>query len=169
MKKKLLIIFAALLCFGLAFFFFVVPGQVDGRYNAVFVRPPYGASVKASAIHRDLFIADLHADSLLWKRDLLLRNERGHVGLPRLREGNVALQVFTIVTKVPWGLNIESNSDRSDMITPLAVAERWPARTWGSLKERTLYQAGRLSDFAARSEGRLTPSSQRISPNPKSR
>jgi membrane dipeptidase len=155
LKKKILIIFAALLCFGLALFFFVVPGQVDGRYNSVFKPPPYGASVKASALHRDLFIADLHADSLLWNRDLLLRNERGHVDLPRLREGNVALQVFTIVTKVPWGLNIESNSDRSDMITPLAVAERWPTATWGSLKERTLYQAGRLSDVAARSEGRL--------------
>jgi membrane dipeptidase len=155
LKKKLLIIFAVLLCSGLALFFFVVPGQIDGRYNSVWGRPPYAASLKASALHHDLFIADLHADSLLWERDLLLKNERGHVDLPRLREGNVALQVFTIVTKVPWGLNIESNSDRSDMITPLAVAQRWPARTWGSLKERTLYQAGKLSDLSARSGGGL--------------
>jgi microsomal dipeptidase-like Zn-dependent dipeptidase len=76
--------------------------------------------------------------------------------VPRLIEGNVALQAFTIVTKTPIGLNIERNSDRTDSITLLAIAERWPAASWTSLKERTLYQAGRLSNAAARSNGQLT-------------
>lgn len=41
-----------------------------------------------------MFIADLHADTLLWKRDPLQRGSHGHVDLPRLREGNVGLQDF---------------------------------------------------------------------------
>jgi membrane dipeptidase len=49
--------------------------------------------------HTQLFIADMHADTLMWpSRDLLERHEFGHVDLPRLIEGNVALQAFTIVT-----------------------------------------------------------------------
>ena len=51
---------------------------------------------------------------------------RGHVDLPRLVAGDVALQAFTVVTKTPRGLNIERNDDRTDSITPLAVAARWP-------------------------------------------
>jgi len=92
---------------------------------------------------------------LLWDRDLLVKNTRGQVDIPRLVEGNVALQAFTIVTKVPRGLNYESNSDQSDMITLLAVLERWPVATWASLKERALYQARRLNAIASRSQGKF--------------
>jgi len=76
--------------------------------------------------------------------------------VPRLIEGNVALEAFTVVTKSPRGLNNERNDDRSDMITALAIVERWPPRTWASLRERALYQARKLRDTADRSEGRLT-------------
>ena len=77
-----------------------------------------------------LTIVDLHADSLLWGRDLGERSDRGHVDVPRLIEGNVAIEAFTVVTKTPRGLNVLRNDDRSDMITPLAVVQRWPPRTW---------------------------------------
>ena len=56
-------------------------------------------------LHERLTIVDLHADSLLWGRDLLRRADRGHVDVPRLVEGNVALQVFAMATKVPRHLN----------------------------------------------------------------
>jgi membrane dipeptidase len=36
------------------------------------------------------------------------------------------------------------------------MAERWPVAAWSSLKERALYQAKRLHEFAARSNGKLT-------------
>jgi membrane dipeptidase len=75
--------------------------------------------------------------------------------VPRLIEGNVAIEAFTVVTKSPRGLNNERNDDRSDMITALAVVERWPPRTWTSLRERALHQARKLQDTAARSSGRL--------------
>jgi membrane dipeptidase len=99
---------------------------------------------------------DLHADSLLWGRDLNRRGESGHVDVPRLIAGHVAIQAFTVVTKTPRGLNVQRNDDRTDMITPLAILSRWPPRTWGSLRERALYQARRLQDAAGDSQGRLT-------------
>ncbi len=124
--------------------------------NAVINRPPYQASEKARALHQKLFVADLHADSLLWKRNLLERGARGHVDVPRLIEGNVALQAFTVVTKTPRGMNIESNDADTDNITLLAIASGWPMATWSSLKERALYQAGKLRETAAASGGKLT-------------
>ncbi len=109
-----------------------------------------------AALHQRLQIADLHADSLLWQRDLLQQQQHGQVDLPRLVAGNVALQMFTIVTKSPRNLNIEHNDDDSDNLTLKAVAERWPSKSWSSLSERTLYQAQKLADFAAASQGRLS-------------
>src|SRR5262245_60252678 len=44
--------------------------------------PPYYASERAKALHERLLVADLHADSLLWGRDLLARADRGHVDVP---------------------------------------------------------------------------------------
>ena len=58
-------------------------------------------SDRARALHDSLWVADLHADSLLWGRDLLERATRGQVDVPRLRDGNVALQVLAATTKSP--------------------------------------------------------------------
>ena len=132
------------------------PGMLERHYNAVPPPTRSSPSARALALHRRLTIVDLHADSLLWGRDLNVRSDRGHVDVPRLVAGNVAVEAFTVVTKTPRGLNVLRNDDRTDMITPLAVLGRWPPRTWGSLRERALYQAGRLQETAARSEGRLT-------------
>ena len=154
--KRAMITTAVLLLIGLGAFFLVLPGVVDSRLNRVRGPALHPPSDRARKLHQSLFIIDLHADTLLWDRDLLTRNTRGHVDVPRLIEGNVALQAFTIVTKTPIGLNIERNSDRTDSITLLAIAQRWPIASWTSLKERTLYQAGRLSNAAARSNGQLT-------------
>src|SRR6202012_2557992 len=82
-----------------------IPSLVDQHMNKVLVRPPYSAPDKAFALHSDLTIADLHADSLLWGRDLLDRDTVGHIDIPRLADGNVALQVFSLPTKTPRGLN----------------------------------------------------------------
>jgi hypothetical protein len=124
MKKKILIALAVILLLLLAAFFFVVPAQLEKRLNASINAPPYLASERAVELHKKLLVADLHADSLLWDRDLLDRATRGHVDVPRLIEGNVALQSFTIVTKTPyvWKMNIERNDDSTDNITILAVA-----------------------------------------------
>jgi membrane dipeptidase len=140
------------LCIVLAFFV-EIPRLVDENQNRVVKKPPYSASARALAWHGELTIADLHADSLLWGRDLLKRSTSGQVDIPRLADGNVALQVFSVPTKSPHGLNIESNEDKNDDIFWLAIVERWPPATWNSLTERALYQARRLHQFAAGSGG----------------
>ncbi len=154
MKKVFLYLALALLLL-LGLFMFVLPGQVTKRANAILAQAPYTPSDSALALHQRLHVADLHCDALLWNRDLLERSKVGHVDVPRLLAGNVALEAFTIVSKVPFGLNMERNDGNSDMITFLAIAQRWPPRTWRSLKERALYQAQKLHDFAARSQGKL--------------
>ena len=113
-------------------------------------------SDRARALHARLFVADLHADTTLWNRDLLTRSNRGHVDVPRLVEGGVALQSFTIVTKTPRNMNIDRNTSETDNITLLALAQMWPVRTWRNLTERALYQASRVTDAATRSKGRLS-------------
>jgi microsomal dipeptidase-like Zn-dependent dipeptidase len=136
-----------------AAFFFQIPRLVDEGQNKLVQKPPYTASERALSLHKGLTIADLHADSLLWGRDLLQRGNYGHVDLPRLADGNVALQVFSLPTKAPRGLNIESNEDKGDNIYWLAIVDLWPPRTWNSLTERALYQARRLHRFARGSQG----------------
>ena len=135
--------------------FAMAPSIAERRMNKVTHRS-IAVTDRARAIHEKFFVADLHADTTLWDRDLLTRGSRGHVDVPRLIEGGVALQAFTIVTKTPRGMNIERNTADSDNITLLALAERWPPRTWNNLTERALYQASRVTDAAERSLGRLT-------------
>ena len=146
----------ALIAAGFAAFLVFAPAYVEKGRNAVRAHDPYPVSDAAAALHETLMIGDWHADPLLWKRDLTQRGTRGQVDIPRLLEGNVALQVFTAVTKSPAGQNYDHNSDdAADNITLLAMGQLWPPRTWNSLLERALYQAEKLHGFAQNSDGRL--------------
>ena len=135
-------------------FFAVTPGEIERAQNRV-VPVPLGITPAAEALQATLDVADMHADSLLWKRDLIERSDRGHVDLPRLIEGHYALQVFSSVTKSPKGQNYDSNGADSDTITSLAIIDLQPPRTWNSLLQRSLWHAQKLKDFAERSGGRL--------------
>jgi len=150
-RRKKILLAATLL--SLVVGFFVVrslPARVEARRNPVTPHAPYPVSDRARTLHATLTIGDWHADSLLWSRDLTQRGTRGHVDFPRLREADVALQVFTTVTKSPAGQNYEANAaDARDNITLLAVASGWPPRTWGSLLQRALYQGEALQGFIA--------------------
>jgi membrane dipeptidase len=131
-------------------------GRTEARLCVTRSAPPYHASDRAQALHAGLWVADLHADSLLWGRDLLTRATRGHVDVPRLVEGNVALQVLAATTQSPRHLNLERNDDRSDDVILLALALGWPPATWRRLLPRALHLASRADRMAARSEGRFT-------------
>ncbi|HLB90752.1 MAG TPA: dipeptidase [Terriglobales bacterium] len=148
--------FAVLILCIAAACFTEIPRFLDQHFNKLVKKSPYSASDRAFDLHKQLTIIDLHADSLLWGRDLLERGQDGQVDIPRLSDGNVTLQVFSLPTKTPRGLNIESNDDKTDSIYWLAIVDRWPPRTWNSLTERALYQAKRLHDFARGSEGGFT-------------
>jgi len=136
-------------------FFLGVARFVGARMNRVDETKAIAVSERAAALHATLRVADLHNDLLLWDRDPITRRGWGHTDVPRLVEGNVTLQVFSTVTKTPKGQNYERNSAATDNITLLAVASRWPRRTWDSRLQRALYQADKLEHAAAISEGRL--------------
>jgi microsomal dipeptidase-like Zn-dependent dipeptidase len=131
-------------------------GIVERRRNRVHRRGPYRASARAVELHRSLTVVDLHADSLLWGRDLRRRAGYGHVDVPRLVEGGVALIGLAASTQVPRRVNLERNDDRTDDVTLLAVSQRWPRATWGSRLARALHLALRLRAMAADSAGRLS-------------
>lgn len=155
MKPSTVILLATLMLLITAVLVFA-PGFVERSQNRVIEHAPYDIAPEAAELHANLRIADWHADSLLWNRDLMERGERGHADIPRLQSGNVALQVFTAVTKAPAGLNYNANAASSDRVTPLAVVQLWPPRTWTDLTERALYQAERLHTFADRAPDDLT-------------
>jgi len=134
--------------------FVITPGGIDRAQNRV-VPVQLGITPAAQALQATLDVADMHADSLLWKRDLIARSDRGHIDLPRLIEGHYALQVFSSVTKSPKGQNYDSNGADSDTITALTIIDLQPPATWRSLLQRSLWHAQKLKSFAQRSAGRL--------------
>jgi microsomal dipeptidase-like Zn-dependent dipeptidase len=147
-KRKMGVGVLGLLVLGAAGFFTLAPGMVENGQNATLPGAPV-PSEAALALHKRLVIGDWHSDALLWDRNLRQRSTRGHVDLPRLRDGNVALQVFTTVTKSPSGLNYEHNSaEASDDITLLFIAQARSPRTWFDLTERALDQAAKLTATA---------------------
>lgn len=155
MKRAAIIAAILAAAAGAVFFFFVLPAKVDAAINRVAPHEPYRAGEAAARLRAELRLADLHADSLLWSRDLLKRHRRGHVDLPRLEDGGYRLQVFAAVTKTPKNLNYDRNTADTDDITLLAIAQRWPPQAWTSLLARALHQARRLDRAAARSRGAL--------------
>src|SRR3546814_16121936 len=90
-------------------FFALAPGIIERGMNTIDGKPLPAVSERAKALHRTLTIVDLHSDTLLWKRDILDRAERGHMDLPRLEEGNVAMQILASTTKSPKGQNYNAN------------------------------------------------------------
>lgn len=142
----------ALVVIAVAGFFLIAPGMIERSMNRIDGQPLIPVSPRAAALHQSLTIVDLHSDTLMWQRDLLSDGERGHMDLPRLRRGNVAVQVFSSVTKTPKDQNYDANSGRSDNITLLAVAQAQPLRTWTSLLERSLWHGQKLAR-AARNSG----------------
>ncbi|UOR16237.1 dipeptidase [Qipengyuania aquimaris] len=144
MKRRIVIALVVLVIGGLLAFFIFAPGYVERDLNRIDGEPLIEVSQEARDLHETLQIVDLHSDTLLWKRDMLDRADRGHVDLPRLREGNVALQVFSSVTKSPRDQNYDSNTGETDNITPLVIGQLQPLRTWSSLLERSLWHATKL-------------------------
>lgn len=154
MRKKIWIP-ATLIAAAAAGFFGFLPGYVEGSMNQIDGKPLISVSDEATALHKTLNIVDLHSDTLMWNRDITERASRGHMDLPRLQEGNVALQLFSSVTKTPKGQNYDGNSDKTDNITLLTIAQLQPLKTWNSLVERSLYHAQKRDDAVDASDNAI--------------
>lgn len=145
----------AVLGLGAAGFFGFGPGYLESTMNKIDGQPLRPVSAEAAALHKTLQIVDLHSDTLLWQRSLLDRADRGHEDLPRLQDGNVALQLFASTTKSPKGQNYDANGSDTDNITALTIAQLQPPRTWTSMLERSLWHAAKLDRAADQSNGEL--------------
>jgi len=134
---------------------------IDSRPNPVTGSPPPPAQADEYA---RMFIADLHADTLLWNRDLLRRGRWGHVDVPRLQAGGVDLQVFTVVTKTPPERRAPGPGDRHcipgadiNLVGLHSVIQMRDSTAWFDLRQRALYQGSRLREAIERSgQGRAT-------------
>jgi len=116
------------------------------RMNAVYPVSLPTLPADAVALHQRLLVADLHADPLLWNRNWS-GSGSGHIDLPRLQQGNVALQVLGLVTASPAGQNYSHNRDRLDRITLLAIAQHWPHATWTNRLQRAHFQIDQLDEL----------------------
>jgi membrane dipeptidase len=149
--KKIVISILFVLVVAIVLFFSLAPGILDKSLNVVEAHDTYHISDQAKQLHDQLIVGDWHSDSLMGSRDLAQRNSFAHVDLPRLQEGNVALQMFTTVTKSPDGQNYEENETNArDNMTLVALIQRWPSDTWSSLTARAVFQADRLHDLIKR-------------------
>mgnify|MGYP003625278978 CR=1 FL=1 len=151
--KLFVMVAAAVLITGYVLFRLIAPSVVDRKMNTIVLAPPYKVSAAASDLYSDLdFVADLHCDALLWDRDLTDKHSYGHVDFPRMKEANVALQAFTIVTKTPKNMNFEANGSDTDNITLLSLAQGRPVF---NLLKRALVQSGYLYSLARASGGQF--------------
>ncbi len=91
-------------------------------------------------------LADGHADSLMWNRDLTVRQRRGQLDFPRLEEANFRLQCFTVVTR---GYPVV------DGLGALAALRGWPADARRGPWARCLFQLERMGELCARSRDRV--------------
>lgn len=151
MLKKISLVVLFTIVIAACAFFIIAPGMIDKSMNKVLhVADP---SEKVSWYDSIPFIADLHCDALLWDRDFLKRHDHGHVDLPRMQEANVALEVFTIVSKTPRGINYDKNSGETDQVALLSFAQLKSPDDWFSIKTRALHQCEQLHEFASESNG----------------
>lgn len=118
--------------------------------------PPAATSPAAERFHDGLLVADLHADTLLWRRGLVGSNPDSQVDLARMVKGNLGLQVFTMATRVPLerGCIHARNFDPAPL---LALINGWPSRTWESAHERAVYQAETLKQAVRQNAAAIPP------------
>ncbi len=104
-------------------------------------------SVDIGELHRRVAVADGHADSLMWNRDLNCASEKGHVDFPRLKEAGVKIQCFTVVTR---GLPV------IDGFSLFAMKERWPRHARADEWSRCTFQIDRMAAFCRESQGQAS-------------
>ncbi len=89
-------------------------------------------------------LADGHADSLMWNRDLTARLRKGQLDFPRLAEAGVRIQCFTVVTR---GYPVV------DGMRAFGALRGWPAAARRGPWARALFQLDRMHALCDRVEG----------------
>jgi len=136
---------------------FAVAPRIESRLNRVTPVPLPPVAGSTRALHGGSTVVDMHADSLLFGRDLLRESHVGHVDLPRLQRGGVALQFLTIVTVSHAGTNPDATDpDDFDLLTLMGLIQLNRFAVEGPFG-RALLQAGRWQRTIEDSGGMLIP------------
>lgn len=143
--------------------------------NSYSARAPLTCSIRDACpeLPADLWIADLHADTLLWQRDIRdeLPSNRtaGHVDVAKLKAGKADLQIFAVVTHTPlpqrptglapWNGTRDRCADRNALDTQvlLKMQELYqdPWRLF-SIRKRGMWQIKRFHDWVEDAESGLS-------------
>lgn len=106
----------------------------------------------SASLHARAYVADGHADSLMWNRDLLTCSKSGHVDVPRLKEAGVDLQCFTVVTRgYPWVNGFDA----------FCRYRGWPLHARRSDWARCTWQLDRMAEFCRESKGAMSLTTRR--------
>lgn len=128
----------------------ILAEQVEQFANVAKQKPPYAYKGKAAnaplADGTPMLAIDWHADPLLSYRDLTKAGRYGYVDFPRMRMGNLGLQVFTTVTHQPACFS-KGCSPFPNLVGIKNFYGFGPIGTWFSLSERALWQAEKLRSF----------------------
>lgn len=152
--KRIAIVLSIFLVLAFIIAHFMVPEYFDRQFTTTLTSAPtQPVSAQADKLHKTLTICDLHSDALIWGRNLTKKNSLGQVDIPRLLEGNVALQIFSVPTLVPkkksqWG----TSRSGLDWLTVASVVGWWPINSWFSLFSRADYMSEELSSIAKKEE-----------------
>lgn len=133
------------------------PVLIEKRLCPVIDRGPYSISDTAISLHNELFIADLHSDILLYRRDILKSSDFAQTDIPRQQKANWGLQTYAVPTYLPSSWNYDSNDSESfDLFKVWVLSHFWPVKTWYSMMARAKYMSEKLYQFAYESGDELT-------------
>jgi microsomal dipeptidase-like Zn-dependent dipeptidase len=145
----------AIACAVVLFLWAGIGSNLESFINRTGHGPLPPVSAQARALHDSSWVADLHADSLLFGRNLLRRSNVGHVDLPRLVDGGVSFQIFGAPTVTPWSQNFDgTDGDAFDALT-LAGVMQLSHYLWNGPRRRAEHMASTLHRMARDSHGGL--------------
>ena len=132
---------------------YLIGQNIEGFINRVEPHELPPVSEHARSLHHASFVLDMHADSALMGRDLLERSRFGHVDLPRLVQGGVGMQFFTIPTKVPYSRDIHTTREGDPDVLRLLGTIRWSSLRRTGLFRRAMVQVAEVRHAVERSNG----------------
>lgn len=114
--------------------------------NPVLMSPPYSRDPASEALHRQLFVADLHADTFNFDTPFIEGHDYAQVDLPRIQAGGLSLMTFALATEIPFSSlakNPAGNARGGNLVTLSAVTQLEPVANWFSNYQRGLYSLRR--------------------------
>jgi len=143
--KKLFKIILTLLLIGLmslSAFFFYMAGRSYELSNTVVLAPPYDFEPSILDFHKNLFVADLHADTFTAVDSFMQRKDYAHLDFARAQAGGFSLLTMSIATEVPLSMvrrKPEGVARGGNLIKLGSFASLEPVGNWLSNYKRGLW------------------------------